>query len=343
MADASPTRVAMFGTHRYDRTSFDAVAPQSITFTYHEARLSRKTASLAANHDAVCCFVHDHLDADTLAHLADMGIRLIALRSAGFNNVDLRAAERHGLPVVRVPAYSPFAVAEHAMALVLCLNRKIHKAYNRVREHNFSLDGLEGFDLHGKTFGIIGTGEIGEKTARIAHGFGCRVIAYSKEESLPLLEEGWIEYMELEPVLKQSDILSLHVPLTPETHHLIGSAALAKMKPGAMLINTGRGPLIDAGALIHALKTGRIGAAGLDVYEEEEGVFFEDLSEQVLQDDTLARLLTFPNVLITSHQAFLTREALSKIATVTVENIQAYFENGELRHAVNAEAVIRRG
>lgn len=343
MADDSRIRVAMFGTHRYDRTSFEAVTPDAIALTYHEARLSEKTASLAAHHDAVCCFVHDHLNADTLAVLADLGVRLIALRSAGFNNVDLRAAERCGLPVVRVPAYSPFAVAEHAMALVLSLNRKIHKAYNRVREHNFSLDGLEGFDLHGKTFGVIGTGEIGEKMARIAHGFGCRVIAYSKEESLPLLEEGWVEYAELEPVLAQSDILSLHVPLTPETHHLIDGPALEKMKPTSMLINTGRGPLIDAGALIQALKTGKIGAAGLDVYEEEEGVFFEDLSEQVLQDDTLARLLTFPNVLITSHQAFLTREALQGIATTTVENIQAYFENDELHNAVSAEAVLRHG
>lgn len=335
-------RIAMFGTHRYDKTAFEAKAPENLVFTYYEARLGIHTVPLAANHDAVCCFVHDHLDADTLAELHGLGVRLIALRSAGFNNVDLRAAEQHGLPVVRVPAYSPYAVAEHAMALVLSLNRKIHKAYNRVRDHNFSLDGLEGFDLHGKTFGIIGTGEIGEKLARIAHGFGCRVIAYSKDESLALVEEGWIQYMQLDPVLEQSDVLSLHVPLTPQTRHLINERALGRMKPHAMLINTGRGPLIDAHALITALKTGQIGAAGLDVYEEEEGVFFEDLSEQVLQDDTLARLLTFPNVLITSHQGFLTKEALDKIATTTLENIRAYFQKGTLLNAVSANAVLRR-
>lgn len=345
-----PIRIALFSTHRYDRTTFEAAAtsapeasePAALALTYHEARLSHKTASLAANHDVVCCFVHDQVDAATIAELARLGVRLIALRSAGFNNVDLRAAEHHGIPVVRVPAYSPFAVAEHAMALVLCLNRKIHKAYNRVREHNFALDGLEGFDLHGKTFGIIGTGKIGEKMAYIVRGFGCRVIAYSKEQSPTLAAEGWLEYLDLSAVLEQSDILSLHVPLTPETRHLIDAAALARMKPGAMLINTGRGPLIDATALIQALKQGQIGAAGLDVYEEEEGIFFEDLSEQVLQDDTLARLLSFPNVLVTSHQAFLTQEALAKIATTTLNNIREYVAHGALPNQVSAEEVMRR-
>ena len=341
MADSRTIRVAMFSTHRYDRNTFNALPMEDVFFTYHEARLSHKTAVLAANHDAVCCFVHDQVDADTVAELASLGIKLIALRSAGFNNVDLRAADRHGLPVVRVPAYSPFAVAEHAIALVLSLNRKIHKAYNRVREHNFSLDGLEGFDLYGKTFGIVGTGKIGEQVARIARGFGCRVIAFSKEKATALVAAGWVEYLDLDEVLEQSDILSLHVPLTPDTMHLIDDAALKRMQPHAMLINTGRGPLIDATALIQALKQGRIGAAGLDVYEEEEGVFFEDLSEQVLQDDILARLLTFPNVLVTSHQAFLTREALEKIAATTMANIRTYFATGELVNAVTASAVLR--
>ena len=332
-----PPKVAMFSTHDFERPRFERHADEHLSMTFHETRMSKKTAALAEGHDAVCCFSEDTVDADAIEILADAGVRLIALRSAGFNNVDLRAADRHGIPVVRVPAYSPHAVAEHAMALILCLNRKIHKAHNRVRDLNFSLEGLEGFDLHGKTFGIIGTGKIGEQMARIAHGFGCNVIAFSKEKSEALVKEGWLDYVDFETVIAQADIVSLHVPLTPETRHLIDEQALAKMKTRAMLINTGRGALIDARALIQSLKKGDIGAAGLDVYEEEEGVFREDLSNQVLQDDTLARLLTFPNVLITSHQAFLTREALENIAATTVDNILGYFRSGDLTNQVSAD------
>ncbi|MBS3805454.1 MAG: 2-hydroxyacid dehydrogenase [Oleiphilaceae bacterium] len=342
MTAAESVRIAMFSTKSYEKPRFAALVPDNMSVTYQEARLTTKTTSLAVGHDVVCCFTHDQVDAQAIASLADAGIRLIALRSAGFNNVDLRAAENHGIPVVRVPAYSPFAVAEHAMALVLCLNRKIHKAHNRVRELNFSLEGLEGFDLHGKTFGIVGTGEIGEKMARIAHGFGCRVIAYSKEKSQELMKEGWVEYVDFDRVLRESDVLSLHVPLTPETDHLLDAQAFERIKPGAMLINTGRGALIDASALVTALKKGQIGSAGLDVYEEEEGVFFEDLSDKVLQDDVLARLLTFNNVLITSHQAFLTREALDNIASTTVDNIRAFFESGETRNAVTSDANMKQ-
>ncbi|WP_092013180.1 2-hydroxyacid dehydrogenase [Marinobacter daqiaonensis] len=333
----------MFSTHEFERPGFEHYAGSDLSMTYHETSLSEKTAPLAEGHDAVCCFSEDDVGAGAIRRLADAGIKLIALRSAGFNNVDLRAADRHAIPVVRVPAYSPSAVAEHAMALILCLNRKIHKAHNRVRELNFSLEGLEGFDLHGKTFGIIGTGKIGEQMARIAHGFGCKVIAFSKEKSDALVEEGWTEYLDFDEVIEQSDILSLHVPLTPETRHLIDEDALGRMKKHTMLINTGRGALIDAGALIRSLKKGGIGAAGLDVYEEEEGVFREDLSDQVLQDDTLARLLTFPNVLITSHQAFLTREALDNIAETTVDNILGYFRSAELRNEVRVDRNVASG
>ncbi|MFE8072601.1 2-hydroxyacid dehydrogenase [Marinobacteraceae bacterium S3BR75-40.1] len=335
-------RVAVFDTHRYEQPTLEeANSDGTLELTYHEAHLSLKTASLAHGHDAVCCFVNDHLDSETLTALKAEGVRLVALRCAGFNNVDLKAARRLELPVVRVPAYSPYAVAEHAMALVLSLNRKIHKAYNRVRELNFSLEGLTGFDLHGKTFGIVGTGEIGEKMARIAHGFGCRVIAHSKHKSPALEKEGWLTYCDFDTLLESSDIVSLHVPLTPDTHHMINDAAFSCMKRGAMLINTGRGALIDASALIRALKNGHIGAAGLDVYEEEEDIFFQDLSDRILQDDTLARLLTFPNVLITAHQAFLTQEALQNIARTTVDNIRAYLGQGLLRNVVQAEAVMR--
>jgi D-lactate dehydrogenase len=342
MTDNNTLRIAMFSAKSYEKPRFEKLLPDSMSVTYYDTRLTSKTTSLATGHTVACCFAHDKVDAEVIADLSGAGIRLIALRSAGFNNVDLRAAEEHGIPVVRVPAYSPYAVAEHALALVLCLNRKIHIAHNRVRELNFSLEGLEGFDLHGKTFGIIGTGEIGEKTARIAHGFGCRVIAHSREKSDVLEREGFVEYVDFDTVLRESDILSLHVPLTPETEHLIDDRAFGRMKPGAMLINTGRGALINAGALVTALKKGTIGSAGLDVYEEEEGVFFEDLSDRVLQDDVLARLLTFNNVLITSHQAFLTKEALDNIASTTVENIRTFFESGERPNAVTSDANMKQ-
>jgi D-lactate dehydrogenase len=255
-------------------------------------------------------------------------VQLAALRSAGFNHVDLPAARAAGIRVVRVPEYSPYAVAEHAVALLLALNRKIHRAFNRVREANFSLDGLVGFDLHGKTAGLIGTGRIGAVMATILHGFGCHLLAADPRPDTALAGALGLRYVDAQDLYRQADVISLHVPLTAATRHMIDAGALASMKPGVVLINTGRGALIDTRALIDALKTGRVGAAGLDVYEEEERVFFRDLSDHVLQDDVLARLLTFPNVLITAHQGFLTREALHNIAETTLASIHA-FERGE--------------
>lgn len=335
LATTSPAlKIALFDTHRYDRVSFEAentAFGHAIDFL--EPRLTQATAKLAAGHEAVCCFVNDHLDAPTLEAIHAEGVRLVALRCAGFNQVDLGTAARLGLPVVRVPEYSPHAVAEHAVALVLSLNRKVHRAYARVREWNFSLEGLVGFDLHGKTVGIVGTGKIGQAAARIFLGFDCTVLAYDLAPSPALVALG-VAYVSLDEIYRRADIVSLHVPLTPATHHMIDAAALAKMKPGVVLVNTGRGALIESHALIGALKRGHLGAAGLDVYEEEEGVFFEDLSGQVLQDDVLARLLTFPNVLVTSHQAFLTREALSAIARVTLENVTAFERGAPLVNAV---------
>ncbi len=335
-------KIAMFDTHPYDRESFEAANVHfGHQISFREPRLTRETAALAQSHEAVCPFVNDKVDERALEILQDGGARLIALRSAGYNHVDLAAATRLGLPVVRVPEYSPFAVAEHAVALVLALNRKIHRAYARVREWNFSLDGLVGFDLHGKTVGIVGTGRIGRAAARIFHGFGCRVLAFDLRSDAALVSELGVRYVDLLELYRESEVISLHVPLTPATHHMIDAPALAAMKPGVMLVNTGRGALIDSRALIVALKKGHVGAAGLDVYEEEEGVFFQDLSNRVLQDDVLARLLTFPNVLVTSHQAFLTKEALASIARVTLENVTA-FERGEpLRNEVRMEHVLQ--
>ncbi|MEN9578187.1 MAG: hypothetical protein RJA70_1196 [Pseudomonadota bacterium] len=323
-----PTKIALFDTHRYDREFFEAAnAEFQYELTFLETRLRSDTAPLAAGHDVVCAFVNDRLDAATLAILAASGTRLIALRSAGFNHVDLDAAKRLGLPVVRVPEYSPYAVAEHAVALVLGLNRKIHRANARVREWNFSLDGLVGFDLHGKTVGIIGTGRTGQAAAKIFRGFGCEVLAYDIKPDLEFGSQVGVRYTPLPEILARAKIISLHVPLTPQTFHLLDAEALAQLQPGALLINTGRGALIDSRALVAVLKRGQLGGAGLDVYEEEEGIFFEDLSGKVLQDDVLARLLTFPNVLLTSHQAFLTEEALRGIAHTTLSSVRA-FERG---------------
>ncbi len=314
--------VAFYDTKPYDREyMLAAVHAGDIRFAFHDFRLHAGTAATAAGARAVCVFVNDLLDRNCLMMLAASGIRHIALRCAGFNNVDLAAAHELGLTVTRVPAYSPHAVAEHTVALVLTLNRRIHRAYNRVREQNFSLAGLVGFDLYGKTCGIVGTGRIGRVTAEIFRGFGMRVVAHD-----PFPQSDWaakheITYLPLLELLAASDIVSLHLPLSPETHHLIDSVSVELMKSGAMLVNTSRGKLIDTTAVIAALKSGRLGSLAIDVYEEEEGVFFEDLSGQVLQDDELARLLTFPNVLVTAHQAFLTREALGEIARVTVANL----------------------
>jgi D-lactate dehydrogenase len=336
-------RIAMFDAHSYERNAFEAA--NTIfrhEISYFEPRLMKETALLAQNCPAVCSFVNDKVDEQTLEILQHGGTRLIALRSAGYNHVNLAAAARLGIKIVRVPEYSPHAVAEHAVALVLALNRKIHRAYARVREWNFSLEGLVGFDLFEKTVGIIGTGRIGRAAARIFRGFGCRVIAYDVRPDEAFANEIGATYVDLKTIYQSSDIISLHVPLTPQTHHLINESALAQMKPLVILINTGRGALVDSPALISALKKGAIGGAGLDVYEEEEGVFFQDLSDKVLQDDVLARLLTFPNVLVTSHQAFLTREALSKIAHVTLENVAKFENGGALANEVRAEEVVRR-
>lgn len=335
-------RIAMFDTRAYDRESFEAANAGRHELTFLEPRLTRDTAALARGHHAVCSFVNDRVDEAALEVLRDHGVRLVALRSAGYNQVDLAAAARLGLPVVRVPEYSPHAVAEHAVTLVLALDRKIHRAYARVREGNFSLEGLVGFDLHGKTVGLVGTGRIGQAAARIFRGFGCRVLAYDLRPDAALASELGVRYVELRELYRESDVVSLHVPLNPATHHMIDAEALAAMKPGAMLVNTGRGALIDSRALVTALKRGHLGAAGLDVYEEEEGVFFRDLSDRVLQDDVLARLLTFPNVLVTAHQGFLTREALANIARITLDNVTAFEEGAPLRNQVRAEDVIGR-
>jgi D-lactate dehydrogenase len=327
-------RIAVFDTHRHDRSSLDvANTTHGHELTYFEPRLTAQTASLAQGFEAVCSFVNDKVDRATIEQLHAGGVRIIATRSAGFNHVDVEAATGLGIPVVRVPEYSPHAVAEHAVALILALNRKTHRAYARVREGNFSLDGLLGFDLHQKTVGVIGTGRIGEAAVRIFLGFGCRVVAFDVEERTDLVALG-IEYAPLETLYQRADIISLHVPLTRQTHHMIDDRALALMKRGVMIINTGRGALIDTRALIGSLKAGHVGAAGLDVYEEEEGVFFEDLSGQVLQDDVLARLLTFSNVIITAHQGFFTHEALSAIATTTLGSVTAFARGEPLAHAV---------
>ena len=330
-------RIAVFDTHRFERETF-RVANERFEheITFFEPRLTRHTAALAAGFGAVCPFVNDRLDAEALTILHENGLRLVALRSAGYNNVDLPAAARLNLPVVRVPEYSPYAVAEHAVCLVLALNRKIHRAYNRVRESNFSLDGLVGFDLHGKTVGVIGTGRIGADLAGIMRGFGCDVIAHDLKPDEQLAARVGLRYVDLPELYRRSDVVSLHVPLTTRTHHLIDANAIAGMKRGVFLINTGRGALLDSRALVAALKSGHVGAAGLDVYEEEAGVFFQDLSDQVLQDDVLARLLTFPNVLVTSHQGFLTREALSGIADTTLGNVRAFELGQPLANLVTA-------
>jgi D-lactate dehydrogenase len=312
-------------TKPYDREFLQhAAANRGIEWRFLEFRLTRETTPLAKDAQAVCVFVNDRLDRQCLQALAAQGIQLVALRSAGFNNVDVAAARELKLTVTRVPAYSPHAVAEHVVALLLALNRKIHRAYNRVRDFNFSLNGLVGFDLCGKTAGIIGTGKIGRITAQILRGFGMKVLAYDMFPDHDWAQQAGVEYVDAASKLAhQSDVVSLHTPLTPQTKHLIRAETLELMKPGSILINVSRGALVDTRALIAALKSGRLGGVALDVYEEEEGIFFEDLSGQILHDDELARLLTFPNVLITSHQAFLTSEALSEIACTTVANLAA--------------------
>lgn len=321
--------IAFFDTHQFDREVFEkAQSAFNHRIVFFEPRLTAQTAKLAAGFPCVCCFVNDSLDGEALAILRAQGVQLIAFRSAGTNNIDSPEAAKLGLKVVRVPAYSPHAVAEHAVGLVLCLVRKLHRSYERARELNFSLDGLVGFDLFGKTIGVVGSGKIGSVFALIMAGFGCGILINDIAPDPFLARDARVRYVSLPELYRDSDVISLHIPLTPETHHLIDRAALAQMKRSVILINTGRGALIDTRALIDALKKGQVGAAGLDVYEEEEQIFFRDLSGLVLQDDVLARLLTFPNVVITAHQGFLTREALESIAQTTLQNISD-FENGK--------------
>lgn len=330
-------KVAVFSTKSYDREYLTAANQDGRhELVFFEPRLTAETCPLAAGFSAVCVFVHDRIEETVIRTLAGGGTRLIALRCAGFNNVDLKAAEAAGLTVVRVPAYSPYAVAEHTVGLMLTLNRKLHRAYQRVREGNFSLDGLMGFELREKTVGILGAGKIGACVAAILRGFGCRLAAYDPFPGQEIRSLN-VELTGLEELFATSDILTLHCPLNHQTHHVINRESLDRMKDGIMLINTSRGALIDTLAVIDALKRGKIGYLGLDVYEEEEGIFFEDLSDQPIQDDTFARLLTFPNVLITSHQGFFTKTALSKIARTTLDNITEFETSGRCANRVAAE------
>jgi D-lactate dehydrogenase len=315
-------KVAVFSTKSYDREFLGAIEDRH-ELRYLEPRLDAITAALAEGCEAACLFVNDLADREALAGLADAGVQNLALRSAGFNNVDLDAARELGMRVARVPGYSPYAVAEHAVALILALDRRIHRAYARVREGNFSLEGLLGFDLRLRTVGIVGTGKIGHAVATILRGFGCRLLAYDVVQNPNCLSLG-VEYVELDRLFSESDVITLHCPLTPETHHLIDEAAISKMKPGVMIINTSRGALVDTPAAIEGLKSRIIGHLGLDVYEEEGDLFFEDQSDRVITDDVFSRLLTFPNVIVTGHQAFFTRNALSEIASVTGQNLDAF-------------------
>ena len=326
-------KIAVFSSKQYDRVSLDHANAGRHQLHYLDPHLGRETAALARGHDAVCVFVNDRLDAAVLEALAEDRVRLIALRCAGFNNVNIGVAQRLGITVVRVPAYSPHAVAEHTVALMLALNRKLHRAYNRVREGNFALDGLLGFDLNGRTAGVIGTGRIGAVVARILHGFGCKVLAFDPWPNEACRSLG-AHYLSLGELLAASDIITLHCPLTPENHHLIDAAALRQMKTGAMLINTSRGGLLDTRAVIAALKSGKLGHVGLDVYEEEGEMFFEDLSSTILRDDIFTRLLTFPNVIITGHQGFFTLEALENIAATTIANLTEFETTGSSSNAV---------
>ena len=329
-------KIAIFSTRPYDRLYLDAAniaAGEPHELSYFECRLDSRSVAVVKDADAVCVFVNDNLDADALKLLKSAGVSLIALRCAGFNNIELRAAKKLGIAVGRVPVYSPHAVAEHTAALILSLNRHIHRAYNRVREGNFALDDLLGFDLAGKTIGIVGTGKIGAVVAHIMAGFACRILAND-----PVPNPRFVgRYTTLPNLLKQSDILTLHCPLTPRTQHLINDNTIAKMKPGVMLINTSRGAVIDTKAVIKGLKSGKIGYLGLDVYEEESDLFFENFSEKIIHDDVFARLLTFPNVLITGHQAFFTEEALTAIAQITIANATQFERDGKVVHPVSIE------
>ncbi len=322
-------RVAVFSSHPHDEQYLEAAnEPFGHELVFLETRLRLETAKLAGGFDAVCAFVNDDLSAPVLEDLRAHGVRFIALRSAGFNHVDLEAAGRLGFTVARVPAYSPHAVAEHTVAMILALNRQIHKAYTRVRDGNFALDGLLGFDLHGRTVGIVGTGKIGERVAVIMSGFGCRIVAHDPYPN-PVCTELGVQYVDLPDLFGAADIVTLHTPLTPETHHLINAETVSVMRDGVMIVNTSRGALVDTVAVIDGLKTGKVGYLGLDVYEEEGDLFFENLSDRIITDDVFSRLLTFPNVIITGHQGFFTIDAITAIAETTMENLAA-FQDGVL-------------
>jgi len=317
-------KMCMFSSKPYDQKYFSLNKIKDLDISFLSTRLSEETVNLAQGFDIVCCFVNDNLNAKVLTQLKSLGVQLVALRCAGFNNVDLKAAKKLSLTICRVPEYSPFAVAEHASALILDLNRNIHRAHNRIRENDYSLDGLLGFDLHGKNVGIIGFGKIGRVFAKIMNGFGCNVLVFDPYITNEL-QHSKLTQVSFDELLRQSDIISLHCPLTSETHHLINKNSVDSMKNGVMLINTGRGGLIDTLAIIEGLKSKKIGYLGLDVYEEESELFFENLSGSFIQDDVFARLQTFPNVTITGHQAFFTKEALTKITETTQSNIINYF------------------
>jgi len=330
-------KVACFSTTKTDKRQFEKMlTPEmGIEMDYFDVHLSPKTVPLAQGFEAICVFVNDHADAGVIEKLSQYGVSAIVLRCAGFNNVDAKAAERHNIEILRVPAYSPQAVAEHALALMMTLNRKTHKAYNRVRDGNFTLEGLLGFDLFEKTAGVIGTGRIGQETVRILTGLGLKVLAYDPYPNERVTELGG-QYVSLDQLYAQSDIISLHVPLIPQTEHMINRETMAKMKPGVMLINTSRGGLMQAKDLIDGLKSGQIGYLGIDVYEQEDNLFFEDHSEEIIHDDVFERLITFPNVLITAHQAFFTQEALDNITATTLDNLQDV-----KRGSVKAERCVR--
>ena len=327
-------KIAFFDTKPYDRKSFEQVNRAfGFDITYFDTHLNTDTVELTQGFDAVCAFVNDTIDKPVIDHLVEHGVRIVALRCAGYNNVDFDAAFDR-LPIVRVPAYSPYAVAEHAAALILTLNRKTHKAYYRVREGNFSINGLQGFDMHGKTAGIIGSGQIGRCLVNILQGFGMDVLVHDPFPDQAYAQKQGIHYVDLSELYSRSDVISLHCPLTPETRYMINRETIPTLKDGVMIINTGRGQLIDTKALIQGLKSGKIGAAGLDVYEEESEYFFEDRSIELIKDDVLARLLTFPNVLVTSHQGFFTVEALNNIAHTTLTNLKDLFENSSLANEI---------
>lgn len=325
-------KIAFFDTKPYDKESFDKFGDTAgVSFKYFETKLNEDTVDLAAGYDGVCVFVNDTVNAAVIDRLTELGVKVVALRCAGFNNVDMKYAFGR-IHVLRVPAYSPYAVAEHTMALLLTSIRRIHKAYIRTRDFNFSLAGMTGFDLHGKTVGIIGTGRIGRAFIDICRGFGMRVLAYDKFEAPGLADGEWIKYVTLDELFASSDIISLHCPLTDETYHIIDKDSLGKCKKGVVILNTSRGALVDAEALLAEIKTRKVGAACLDVYEEESDFFFEDKSGHILEDDVLARLISMPNVIVTSHQAFLTEEALANIAQTTVKNITDFFSEGQCQN-----------